>query len=113
MVFLDILTSNSELISVKFRLFAFILLLDPTNCSEDTLGAIHNSLNSQHQLKRVEYYRCFYLFQDIELIRVITSDFGEFSSHLVLRKFVEPIEPRKFNCCAKLTCPHNPKNSLG
>ncbi|GBM33218.1 hypothetical protein AVEN_28211-1 [Araneus ventricosus] len=84
-VFLDILTRNSQLISLKVRWPEIGVILDTINCEEDVKKAIASFLKSQHHWERVEFHSRYFLFpfkQDRKL-----------PVHFVLRRFVNNIEP--------------------
>ncbi|GBN68500.1 hypothetical protein AVEN_18953-1 [Araneus ventricosus] len=87
--FLQILTSNSQLISVKFlNLVVCFAYMDSPTCGV-VCTAIVNFLGLQHHLKRVEFYRCLFGFKECaEVLKEITENSRESLRHLVLRGFV-------------------------
>ncbi|GBM18936.1 hypothetical protein AVEN_1565-1 [Araneus ventricosus] len=92
-VFFDILTRNSQLISLKVRWPEFFFILDTINCEEGLEKVIDRFVNSQQHLKRVEFYSCYFFFPISEFIKDMAKDHKEFPMHFVLRRFVDPIEP--------------------
>ncbi|GBN63431.1 hypothetical protein AVEN_272064-1, partial [Araneus ventricosus] len=88
-LFLQILTSNSQLISVNFRdlLLCFVYIDIATYI--DICRAIANFLGSQRHLKRAEFHNCPFKFrQCVELLKELTENSRESLTHLVLRYFV-------------------------
>ncbi|GBM07472.1 hypothetical protein AVEN_100687-1 [Araneus ventricosus] len=94
-VFLQILTRNSQLISVKF--------LNLSDCFEhmDTptyayiCRIIIDFIGSQHRLRQVEFRNCFFRFHEgVELLRKLTENSRESLTHLVLLEFIryEPMD---------------------
>ncbi|GBM67746.1 hypothetical protein AVEN_188584-1 [Araneus ventricosus] len=86
--FLKLLTSNSQLISVKFQglLWCFVDIDTPTYA--DIFRAIANFLGSQHHLKRVEFRQCLFGYQEgVKLLKNLTENTGGSLTHLVLRGF--------------------------
>ncbi|GBO32829.1 hypothetical protein AVEN_6394-1 [Araneus ventricosus] len=86
--FLHILTSSTQLISVKFRYFSYFLRHLDTPTYNDICREILNFLASQRHLKRVEFDLCFFYFQEsIEILRTLTENSRESLTQLVLRFF--------------------------
>ncbi|GBN87488.1 hypothetical protein AVEN_26859-1 [Araneus ventricosus] len=90
--FLQILTSNSQLISVEFGdLFDCFGVID-TPKYNDMCRAIAEFLGSQRHLKQAEFHNCSFEFNEgVELLRKLTE---QSLTHLVLRGFVvwEPLD---------------------
>ncbi|GBO05740.1 hypothetical protein AVEN_211028-1 [Araneus ventricosus] len=84
--FLQILTSNSQLISVEFGdLFHCFGVID-TPKYNDMCRATAEFLGSQRHLKRAEFHNCSFEFNEgVELLRKLTE---HSLTHLVLRGFV-------------------------
>ncbi|KAF8776998.1 hypothetical protein HNY73_013928 [Argiope bruennichi] len=88
-VFLDILTTNSQLLTIKFRNLGNYLRQLDTPIYDDIFRAIASLLGSQHLLKRLEFHECFFRFQEgVELLKDITENSRESLTHLVLRGFI-------------------------
>ncbi|GBO29558.1 hypothetical protein AVEN_127044-1 [Araneus ventricosus] len=87
--FLHILTSTSQLLSVKLlNLRKYFPLLD-TPIRDDIFRAITSLLESQRHLRRVEFHGCSFRYQEVvELLKGITENSRESLTHLVLRERV-------------------------
>ncbi|GBM95315.1 hypothetical protein AVEN_171563-1 [Araneus ventricosus] len=93
-LFLEILTSNWKLISVKFRDFVWLFADTDTRTYGDVIRAIISFLGSQHYLKRVEFDQCFFGYQEgVEILKNLTQSSRDSLNHLVIRGFV-PSEPK-------------------
>ncbi|GBM18940.1 hypothetical protein AVEN_1568-1 [Araneus ventricosus] len=90
LVFLDILTRNSQLISLKVRWLEFFFLSDTMNC--EVQKAIDPFFNSQHQLKKVKFQSSYFAFQDVDHPNDTAEDNRCLPTHFVLRRFINPIE---------------------
>ncbi|GBL85672.1 hypothetical protein AVEN_193130-1 [Araneus ventricosus] len=87
--FLQILTDNSQLISVEFQDLSHCFLKIDNTTFDDTCRAIANFLGSQHHLKRVEFRYCWFEFPEaVEILRKLTEKSRKSLTHLVIRKFV-------------------------
>ncbi|GBN90056.1 hypothetical protein AVEN_91915-1 [Araneus ventricosus] len=94
-VFLHILTSNSQLISVKFLYLSNCFQHIDTPTYVDICRTISLFLESQHRLKRVEFRICSFRFNEgVELLGKLTENSRESLTHLVLVLFVryEPMD---------------------
>ncbi|GBN77185.1 hypothetical protein AVEN_157049-1 [Araneus ventricosus] len=88
-VLLQMLSSNSQLISVKFQDLVYCFESIDTQTYDDIFRAISNFLGSQHNLKRAEIYKCFFGYQEgVKIFKNLTENRRESLTHLVLRKFV-------------------------
>ncbi|GBN14335.1 hypothetical protein AVEN_197849-1 [Araneus ventricosus] len=86
-VFLQILTNNSQLISVEFQHLPECFEQIDTTTYTNICRTIIHFLGSQHRLKRVEIRICFFRFNEgVELLRKLTENSRE--THLVLRDFI-------------------------
>ncbi|GBO37468.1 hypothetical protein AVEN_102806-1 [Araneus ventricosus] len=87
--FLQILTSNTQLISVKFRYFSYYHYpIRDTLFYNDICREIVDFLASQRHLKRVEFEHCFFNFQKcVEILRKLTESSRESLTHLNIRGF--------------------------
>ncbi|GBM06352.1 hypothetical protein AVEN_129369-1 [Araneus ventricosus] len=87
--FLQILSSNSQLVSVEFRGLSCCLRYIDNPTYVNICTVIANFLGSQHHLKRVKFYGCnFRLNQGVKLLRKLIQNNGKSLTHLVLRGFV-------------------------
>ncbi|GBN46980.1 hypothetical protein AVEN_18387-1 [Araneus ventricosus] len=87
--FLQILTNNSQLISIEFgglpRCPRYIH--NPNYVNICTV--IANFLGSQHHLKRVKFYGCYFrLHEGVELLRKLIQNNGKSLTYLSLRGYV-------------------------
>ncbi|GBM97977.1 hypothetical protein AVEN_166963-1 [Araneus ventricosus] len=89
-VLLDILTRNSQLISLKVRWLEFFFLSDTMKC--EVQKAIDPFFKSQHQLKKVQFHSSYFAFQDDDHLNDTKVDNRCFPTHFVLRRFIDPIE---------------------
>ncbi|GBO22552.1 hypothetical protein AVEN_37064-1 [Araneus ventricosus] len=88
-VFLQILTSNSQLISVKFLNLSNCFQHIETPTYVDICRTIIHFLESQHQLKRVEFRICSFRFNEgVELLGKLTENSSESLTNLMLRQFI-------------------------
>ncbi|GBN23938.1 hypothetical protein AVEN_195033-1 [Araneus ventricosus] len=87
--FLQILTSKTQLTSVKFLYFAnFLWRLDKPTYN-NICRQIVVFLASQRHLKRVEFYLCFFNFQEcVEILQKLTENSRESLTHLKLQNFL-------------------------
>ncbi|GBM58315.1 hypothetical protein AVEN_264925-1 [Araneus ventricosus] len=87
--FLQMLTSNSQLISVKFEYLTWYRLSTDTPTYHDICRAICNFLGSQHHLKRVEFHQCSFDYQEgAEILKSLTENNRESLTYLVLSRFL-------------------------
>ncbi|GBO22553.1 hypothetical protein AVEN_37065-1, partial [Araneus ventricosus] len=94
-VFLQILTSNSKLISVKFMFLSNCFRHIDTPTYVGMCRTIIHFLESQHRLKRVAFRICSFRFDEgVEILRKLTENSRESITHLVLREFIryEPMD---------------------
>ncbi|GBN46985.1 hypothetical protein AVEN_18392-1 [Araneus ventricosus] len=87
--FLQILTNNSQLFSFEFRGLPYLLrhIDNPTYVNIYTV--IVNFLGSQHHLKRVKFYGCYFgINEGVELLRKLFQHSRKSLTHLVLPGFV-------------------------
>ncbi|GBN86321.1 hypothetical protein AVEN_188554-1 [Araneus ventricosus] len=88
-VFLQILTSNSKLISVTFLFLSNCFQQIETPTYLDICRMIIHFLESQHRLKRVVFNICSFRFDEgVEILRKLTESSRESLTHLVLREFI-------------------------
>ncbi|GBM90691.1 hypothetical protein AVEN_184353-1 [Araneus ventricosus] len=88
-LFLHILCSNSQLISVKFQDLSDCIWRIDTPAYDEMCRRITNFLASQHHLKRIEFHSCsFRLHESVHLLRKLTENSNESLSHFILRVFV-------------------------
>ncbi|GBM59738.1 hypothetical protein AVEN_40658-1 [Araneus ventricosus] len=86
--FLKILTSSTQLISVKFLYFASYLFNMDTPTYNDICREIVDFLASQRHLKTVEFDLCLFYFQEsVEILRTLTETSRESLTHLKLQNF--------------------------
>ncbi|GBM74368.1 hypothetical protein AVEN_156451-1 [Araneus ventricosus] len=87
--FLQILTSKTQLTSVKFLYFAnFLWRLDKPTYN-NICRQIVDFLASQRHLKRVEFYLCFFNFEEcVEILQTLTENSRESLTHLKLQNFL-------------------------
>ncbi|GBN66059.1 hypothetical protein AVEN_38048-1 [Araneus ventricosus] len=89
--FLHILTSKSQLISVKFRGFLKFFHRIDTATFNDIYRGIDVFLGSQHRLKRAEFHQSFFGYEEcIGILKSLTESNRESLTHLVLRRLVRP-----------------------
>ncbi|GBM14969.1 hypothetical protein AVEN_116610-1 [Araneus ventricosus] len=92
--FLQILTSNSQLLSVNFQNLVFCFgpcfwICVDTPTYKNTCRAIAEFLGSQRHLKRAEFHYCSFGFNEgVEVLRKLTEHSRESLTHLVLEDFV-------------------------
>ncbi|GBN33266.1 hypothetical protein AVEN_213124-1 [Araneus ventricosus] len=89
--FLHILTSKSQLISVKFRGFwKFFHRIDTATYNGICRG-IEVFLGSQHHLKRADFDQSFFGYQEgMGILKSLTESNRESLTHLVLHRLVRP-----------------------
>ncbi|GBN58411.1 hypothetical protein AVEN_246375-1 [Araneus ventricosus] len=87
--FLQILTSNTQLISVKFlHSSTYLLRIDPPTYN-GICRDIADFLASQRHLKGVEFDRCFFYFpESVEILRKLSESTKESLTHLKLQNFL-------------------------
>ncbi|GBO28184.1 hypothetical protein AVEN_10991-1 [Araneus ventricosus] len=93
--FLQILTSNSQLISVQFLNLSECFEHIDTATYANICGRIFLLLGSQHHLNRVEFRLCSFRFPEgVEILRKLTENSRESLTHLVLLEFIsyEPMD---------------------
>ncbi|GBO04298.1 hypothetical protein AVEN_8571-1 [Araneus ventricosus] len=87
--FLQILTSNTQLTSVKFLYFANFLPRIDKPTYNNICREIVEFLASQRHLKRVEFDLCFFNFPEcVEILRKLTENSRESLTHLKLQNFL-------------------------
>ncbi|GBN86320.1 hypothetical protein AVEN_188553-1, partial [Araneus ventricosus] len=94
-VFLQILASNSKLISVKFLYLSNCFKHIDTPTYVDICRTIIHFLESQHRLKRVVFNICSFRFDEgVEILGKLTENSRESLTHLVLQEFIryEPMD---------------------
>ncbi|GBN12220.1 hypothetical protein AVEN_115432-1 [Araneus ventricosus] len=94
-IFLRILTSNSQLISVVFLSLSKCFEHIDTATYAHIYRAIFDFLGSQHLLEEVEFSFCsFRLHDGVELLRKLTENSRESLTVLILREFIryEPMD---------------------
>ncbi|GBM00975.1 hypothetical protein AVEN_55494-1 [Araneus ventricosus] len=85
-VFLQMLTSNSQLISVKIHNLFWCFVHIDTSTSGDVKRAITSFLGSQRYLKRVEFDYCFHNLEEyMELLKELTKSSRDSITHFGLR----------------------------
>ncbi|GBN46981.1 hypothetical protein AVEN_18388-1 [Araneus ventricosus] len=88
-VFLQFLTSNSQLISVRFVGLSRLLRHIDNTTYDDIYRAIKNFLRSQNHLQRAEFYGYSFRIQEgVELLRILIQNNRKSLTHLVLKGFV-------------------------
>ncbi|GBL57822.1 hypothetical protein AVEN_69456-1 [Araneus ventricosus] len=91
-IFLDILTTNWQLLPVKFRNLEWHISPLDSLIRDDIFRAICSLLESQHHLKQVEFHiRLFQFCEGVELLKNIKEHNRQSLLHLVLRAFVKPM----------------------
>ncbi|GBO05096.1 hypothetical protein AVEN_112543-1 [Araneus ventricosus] len=89
--FLHILTSKSQLISIKLRGFLKFFHRIDTETFNDICRGIDAFLGSQHHFKRAEFHRSFFRYQEgIGILKSLTESNRESLTHLVLHRLVRP-----------------------
>ncbi|GBM22395.1 hypothetical protein AVEN_166652-1 [Araneus ventricosus] len=85
-VFVHIMTSNSQLISVKIHNLFWCFVHIDTSIRGDVKRALASFLKSQHYLKRVEFNYCFNNLQEcVELLQELSENSRDSITHLGLR----------------------------
>ncbi|GBL93541.1 hypothetical protein AVEN_59726-1 [Araneus ventricosus] len=89
-VFIKILTNNSQLYSVKFQDLSHCIDYTDSPTYDDMCRTIADFLGSQYHLKRAVFRNCYFRFPEgVELLRRLTENCRESLSHIVLHKFEE------------------------
>ncbi|GBM20146.1 hypothetical protein AVEN_5675-1 [Araneus ventricosus] len=94
-LFLQLLTSNSQLISVKIHGLLWCFARIDSSTRDDLKRAIASFLGSQHHLKRAEFHYCFFNFKEyVELLKELTESSRNSITHFGLRglTFCDPKE---------------------
>ncbi|GBO14801.1 hypothetical protein AVEN_67761-1 [Araneus ventricosus] len=87
--FLQMMSRNSHLISVKFKFSPYFFANIDTPPHDVMYRAIVDFLGSQHYLKRTEFHHCYFRFPEgVELLRKLIENTSESLTRLVLREFV-------------------------
>ncbi|GBM27366.1 hypothetical protein AVEN_120953-1 [Araneus ventricosus] len=87
--FLQILTSKTQLSSVKFLYFANFLWRIDKPTYNNICREVVDLLASQRHLKIVEFDLCFFNFQEcVEILRKLTENSRESPTHLKLQNFL-------------------------